>query len=148
MNGRRKLKKIDQSGFTLIELLVVLTILALLAALVGPTLVDRLKPAKQSVARAEIENFSSALDSFYVDASRYPSSGEGLHALWEKPDGAKNWKGPYLKKEVPNDPWGNPYVYRSPGLHGNYDLISYGADGKEGGEGENVDIQNWESNKK
>ena len=132
----------------MIELLVVLVILALLAGLVGPTLVEKLKPAKKTVAAAQIEEFSSALDGFYVDAGRYPTQDEGLQALRERPTGAKKWNGPYLKKEIPLDPWGNPYIYRIPGQHGSYDLISYGADGKEGGEGENADVTSWESNKK
>jgi general secretion pathway protein G len=140
--------RLNDSGFTLIELLIVLVILSLLAALVGPALVERLKPAKRTVAQTQIEEFAAALDNFYVDTGRYPTSAEGLPALREKPEGSKNWKGPYLKKDLPNDPWGNPYIYRCPGLHGSYDLISYGADGKEGGEGENADVNSWESNKK
>ena len=134
-----------RKAFTLVELLVVLAILSLLAALVGPTLVERLKPAKQTAARTQIEEFTSALDQFYVDANRYPSTGESLNALWEKPEGAKNWKGPYLKKEVPDDPWNNPYHYVSPGKKAAFEIVSLGADGKEGGEGENSDVRSWES---
>jgi general secretion pathway protein G len=136
--------KRGERGFTLIELLIVLVILSLLAALVGPTLVERLKPAKRTAARAQIEEFSSALDNFYVDVGRYPTTEEGLAALVDKPESVKVWKGPYLKKSVPNDPWGNAYIYRSPGQKSGYDIISYGADGKEGGEGENADVNSWE----
>jgi general secretion pathway protein G len=93
-------------GFTLVELLLVLVIVGLLAALVGPTIYQRIKPAKQSAARAQIENFATALDSFYVDVGRYPTSAEGLGVLRAKPEGSDKWSGPYLKKEVPNDPWG------------------------------------------
>lgn len=134
-------------GFTLMELLLVLVIIGLLAALVGPTLYQRIKPAKQSAAHAQIQNFATALDGFYIDVGRYPSSQEGLQALRNKPEAAEKWKGPYLKKEVPLDPWGNPYVYRSPGRSGGYEISSYGEDGREGGEGENADVQSWESAK-
>ena len=137
--------KPGQDGFTLIELLIVLVILGLLAALVGPTLVEHLKPAKRTVAAAQIEEFSAALDNFYMDMGRYPSAEEGMQALMEKPPGAKNWKGPYLKKEIPSDPWGNPFVYRFPGQHGPYDILSCGPDGKEGVEG---NVTSWESEKK
>ena len=156
MNGKRTKKRknsrrfgpFNEAGFTLIELLVVLVILALLAGLVGPTLVEKLKPAKRTVAAAQIEEFTSAIDSFYMDTGRYPANAEGLQALRERPQGLAKWNGPYLKKEIPLDPWGSPYVYRLPGQHGSYDLLSYGADGKEGGEGENADVTSWESNKK
>lgn len=134
-------------GFTLMELLLVLVIIGLLAALVGPTLYQRIKPAKQAVARAQIDHFSTALDGFFLDMSRYPSPQEGLKALRDKPEDAGKWKGPYLKKEIPNDPWGNPYVYRIPGRSGGYEITSYGEDGREGGEGDNADINSWESNK-
>lgn len=144
-SGRRL--RLSQKGFTLIELLIVLVILSLLAALVGPALVERLKPAKRTVAQSQIEEFMSALDSFYIDVGRYPTTDEGLQALREKPAGARNWKGPYLKKELPNDPWGNAYVYRSPGHNGGFEILSYGADGKEGGEGENADVTSWEGAK-
>jgi general secretion pathway protein G len=138
----------DERGFTLVELLVVLVILGLLAALVGPTLVEHLKPAKGTAAAAQIDEFMSALDSYYIDAGRYPSGEEGFQALREKPVSAKAWKGPYLKKEIPLDPWGNPYLYRSPGRNGGYEILSFGADGKEGGEGENADVTSWSGGKK
>lgn len=140
-------KKNRNRGFTLMELLLVLVIIGLLAALVGPTLYQRIKPARQAVARAQIDHFSTALDGFFLDMSRYPSTQEGLKALRDKPEEAGKWKGPYLKKEIPNDPWGNPYVYRTPGRSGGYEIASYGEDGREGGEGDNADINSWESNK-
>lgn len=134
-------------GFTLMELLIVLVIIGLLAALVGPTLYQRIKPAKESAARAQIENFSTALDSFYIDTGRYPTTQEGLKALRNKPEGSEKWNGPYLKKELPADPWGSQYVYRAPGRSGGYEIMSYGADGREGGEGEDQDINSWETGK-
>jgi general secretion pathway protein G len=134
-------------GFTLIELLVVLVIIGLLAALVGPTLYQRIKPARESAARAQIENFSTALDGYMVDVGRYPSTQDGLKALRTKPEGAAKWNGPYLKKEIPLDPWGQAYVYRAPGRNGGYEIVSYGADGREGGDGDNADITSWETAK-
>lgn len=135
------------TGFTLMELLIVLVIIGLLAALVGPTVYQRIKPAKQSAARAQIENFMTGLDNFYIDVNRYPTAQEGLKILRIKPDGTDRWKGPYLKKEIPEDPWGNAYIYRSPGRNDGYEIISYGADGREGGEGDNQDINSWETAK-
>ena len=134
------------SGFTMMELLIVLVIIGLLAALVGPALYKRIAPAKESVARAQIENFMTALDGYFIDTGRFPTVQQGLQALRAKPEGEPKWKGPYLKKEVPNDPWGNPFIYRAPGRNGGYEIISYGADGREGGEGENRDINSWETN--
>jgi general secretion pathway protein G len=136
-----------QRGFTLIELLVVLVIIGLLAALVGPSLYQRISPAKESAARAQIENFATALDGFLVDIGRYPSTQEGLNALRAKPESLDKWKGPYLKKEIPLDPWGQAYVYRAPGRSGGYEIVSYGADGREGGDGENADIASWQTAK-
>jgi len=134
-------------GFTLTELLVVLVIIGLLAALVGPVLYQRINPAKESVARAQIENFMSALDSYYIDVGKFPTQQQGLTALRNRQEGEPKWNGPYLKKDIPADPWGNPYIYRTPGRNGGYEVTSYGADGKEGGEGENADINSWESKK-
>lgn len=134
-------------GFTLMELLLVLVILGLLAAIAGPTLYQRIKPAKEAAARAQIENFATALDGFLLDVGRYPTTQESLKALREKPQGVDQWNGPYLKKAVPNDPWGNAYVFRSPGRNGGYEILSYGADGKEGGEGENADVKSWDIGK-
>lgn len=123
----------------------VLVIIGLLASLVGPTLYQRIKPAKQTAASAQIESFTTALDSFYIDVGRYPTNQEGLQALRARPSSTEKWNGPYLKKEIPVDPWNNPYVYRTPGRNGGYEIVSYGADGREGGEGENADITSWEN---
>lgn len=141
------MRRQKSSGFTLMELLLVLVILGLLAALVGPTLYQRIKPAKQSAARAQVENFMTALDGFFIDVGRYPSTQEGLKALRTKPEGTEKWVGPYLKKDIPADPWGNAYIYRAPGRNGGYEIISFGADGRDGGEGENQDINSWETPK-
>ncbi len=131
-------------GFTLIELLVVLAILALLAGLVGSQVIGYLGRAKSDTARLQVEQLSQSLDLFMIDAGRYPTTEEGLEALVKAPKNVNNWHGPYLKKGVvPKDPWSRDYVYRSPGEHGAYDLYSLGADGSEGGDGENADITNW-----
>ncbi len=135
--------KNGEKGFTFFEILVVITIIGLLAALVGPRLWGKISGAKQSTAKAQIELFGTALDAFRLDVGRYPTTEEGLKALREKPSGMENWRGPYLPKEIPLDPWKRSYVYRSPGEHGDYDIISYGADGVEGGEGENEDVVSW-----
>lgn len=126
------------------ELLVVLVIIGLLAALVGPTLYKRIKPAKQSAARAQIQNFMTALDSYFIDVGDYPSTQQALQALREDP-GVSGWAGPYLQQIVPTDPWGNPYFYKSPGRSGGFEIVSYGADGAESGEGDDRDITSWES---
>lgn len=140
-------KRYRMRGFTLMELLVVLVIIGLLAALVGPTLYHRIKPAKRAAAKAQIANFMTALDSYFVDVGSYPTAQQGLQALRTKPEGVSNWQGPYLKKEVPKDPWGHPYIYRSPGRNGGYEIVSYGADGRQGGEGADADINSWDNNK-
>jgi general secretion pathway protein G len=130
-------------GFTLIELLVVMVIIGLLAALVAPRLFPKLGKGKQAAAKAQIELLNQALDQYRLDIGSYPSSQEGLNALMTNP-GQEKWEGPYLKKTVPVDPWGNPYNYQFPGTHGEYDLFSYGRDNKPGGEGEDKDINSWE----
>ncbi len=133
----------DQRGFTLIELLVVVIILGLLAALVGPRFFGRVGQSKQAAARVQIELLGAALDQFKLDTGRYPTSQEGLQALQVNPGNVTGWEGPYLKKDIPRDPWGNPYQYKSPGDHGDYDLWSHGSDGAPGGDGEAADITSW-----
>jgi general secretion pathway protein G len=130
-------------GFTLIEILIVVIIIGLLASLVGPKLFSKLSGAKQKSAKAQIELFGTALDALRLDVGRYPTTEEGLKSLREKPSGMEGWQGPYLPKEIPSDSWGKPYVYKCPGEHGEYDLVSFGLDGVEGGEGENQDIVSW-----
>lgn len=137
-----------ERGFTLIELMIVIIIIGLLAGLVGPRLFGKLTQAKQKAAKAQIELFGTALDAFRLDVGRYPTTDEGLKALREKPSGLDAWKGPYLPKEIPMDPWGKPYLYKSPGEHGEYDLLTYGLDGVEGGEGENQDVVSWKDTAK
>jgi len=132
------------SGFTLIELLVVMIILGLLASVVAPKFFGKLGGSKQKITKAQIELFGSALDEFRLDNGRYPSTEEGLLALRDKPEDLENWAGPYLPKAIPKDAWGHEYVYSSPGEHYDYDLISYGRDGEQGGEDEDSDIVSWE----
>ncbi|HON00956.1 MAG TPA: type II secretion system major pseudopilin GspG [Acidobacteriota bacterium] len=133
----------NDHGFTLIELIVVLVILGLLATVVGPQVMERLSRGKSEIAKLQIDQLEGALGLFRFDVGRYPTTAEGLAALLENP-GLDNWAGPYLDKStLPKDPWGREYQYRSPGLHGDFDLFSLGADGVEGGEGENADITSW-----
>lgn len=132
------------SGFTLMELLIVLVILGLLAAFVAPSLYQRVKPAKETMARGQIQSFMTALDNYFIDIQSYPSTMQGLQALRKSPQNTPKWQGPYLNKEIPLDPWGNPYIYRSPGRNGGYEIVSLGMDGIEGGEGDNSDIKSWE----
>jgi general secretion pathway protein G len=129
-------------GFTLVELLVVMVILGLLAALVVPAYLGRERKARSQAAKTQIELLGTALDTFRLDIGRYPSSQEGLNALRGAP-GIPGWDGPYLKKDVPLDPWGRAYVYNAPGEHGEYDLYSYGADGAPGGDGDARDVTSW-----
>jgi general secretion pathway protein G len=135
-----------QAGITLIEMLVVVTIIALFAALVLPRMWGTTKRAKQTAARTQINGFMTALGTYKLDTGTFPTTEMGLKALREKPEGVNNWEGPYLGKDVPKDPWGNEYVYKFPGDHGDEpDIISYGADGQPGGEDENADIFSWTS---
>jgi general secretion pathway protein G len=131
-------------GFTLIELLVVLVILGLLAGIVGPQVMKYIGGAKSDTAQLQIADIGAALDMFYLENGRYPTSNEGLQALTTAPAGLDNWNGPYLKKKAPVDPWGNPYTYVMPGQNAPYDLYSLGADNAAGGEKDNKDINNWE----
>jgi len=131
-------------GFTLIELLVVLVILGLLAGLVGPRVLKYLGGAKSDTAQLQIAEFGAGLDLFHLEVGRYPTTEEGLVALSNEPTGVDNWNGPYLKKkDVPDDPWGNTYRYRSPGENGDYDLYSLGRDDADGGEDEDADVVSW-----
>jgi len=129
-----------EQGFTLLELLVVIVIIGLLAGYVAPRYFSQVGRSEIQVARAQIESLEKALDQYRLDMRRYPSTEEGLQALIAKPGDAQAWSGPYLKKAVPPDPWGRPYVYRTPGQKNEFELISYGRDGKPGGTGEDADI--------
>ncbi|OGA14386.1 MAG: type II secretion system protein GspG [Betaproteobacteria bacterium RIFCSPLOWO2_02_FULL_63_19] len=143
MNHRAKQRA---HAFTLIELLIVMAIIGLLAALVGPRLFQHLGSSKVKAVAAQIELIGTGLDAYRLDLGRYPSTEQGLAALWQKPenpDQAAKWRGPYLKKPVEKDAWGGAWVYKSPGDHGEYELSSLGADGREGGSGEDADIHSW-----
>ncbi|MFG1302084.1 type II secretion system major pseudopilin GspG [Xanthobacter sp. V3C-3] len=141
---RRRNRRRAQAGYTLVELLVVITIIGLIVALVGPRVLNYLGDSKVKTARIQIQGFSSALDLFYLDTGRYPSTAEGLNALVQRTAGAGTWNGPYLKGgTLPLDPWGKAYIYRAPGEHGPYDIVSRGSDGQEGGTGTAADITSW-----
>lgn len=141
---RRRRPQEFSAGFTLIELLIVMIILGLLAALVAPKMFQKVGSSKQKAAKAQIALLGTALDAYRLDVGRYPTTEEGLEALRRNP-GHAGWDGPYLPKDVPPDPWGKGYLYRSPGERGDYDLASLGADGQEGGEGENADVTSWDN---
>ena len=137
-----------RSGFTLIEILVVIVVIAVLAGMVAPNVFKHVGEAKSVTARSQIEMLGAALDAYRLDIGRYPTTSQGLAALWQAPTGAGQtvgWRGPYLRKDVPLDPWGRPYIYKNPGEQnpGGYDLASLGADGQPGGEGEASDVVSW-----
>ena len=138
----------QRKAFTLIELLVVIIVLGLLAALVGPRILGRVSEAKTATAKTQIELLGTALDNYRLDTGSYPTTEQGLDALQKAPTREPvplNWRGPYVKRDVPNDPWGRPYVYKAPGEHNptSYDLSTLGRDGQPGGEGEDTDVMNW-----
>ncbi|MGB5491160.1 MAG: type II secretion system major pseudopilin GspG [Woeseiaceae bacterium] len=130
-------------GFTLLELLVVMVIIGLLAGLVVPRYFSQVGKSQTKVAAAQIDALDKALVQFRLDVDRFPTTEEGLVALNEAPADAPGWAGPYLKKAVPTDPWGKPFVYKEPGEHSDFDLMTLGKDGRPGGEKENMDITNW-----
>jgi general secretion pathway protein G len=146
-DGRGRVRA--RSGFTLIEILVVIAVLSVLAALVAPNVFRHLGTAKDAAARSQMEMFAAALDAYRLDTGRYPTTAQGLDALVREPTAEprpRNWRGPYLRKDIPFDPWGNPYIFVSPGEFNpqGFDLLSLGGDGLPGGEGENADILSWE----
>jgi general secretion pathway protein G len=139
--AKRRKPDEGEQGFTLVEMLVVITIIGLIMGLIGPRVLNYLSESKVKTARIQLQSFASALDLFYLDAGRYPSTAEGLTALVRQTPGVAAWTGPYLKGgSVPTDPWNHPYVYRAPGEHGPYDIVSYGSDGQEGGSGVAADL--------
>jgi len=130
-------------GFTLLELLVVMVIIGLLVSYVGPRYFSQVGKSEVKTARAQIDALEKALDQYRLETGHYPSTEQGLAALVTQPTNEPRWGGPYLRKSVPPDPWGNPYVYKQPGDHGDFDLLSYGNDGQPGGSAEAADIVNW-----
>jgi len=147
LRASNKQRRRRRAGFTLIEILVVIVVIAILATLVAPNIFQHVGAAKSATAKSQIEMLGAALDAYRLDNGKYPTTEQGLGALWEKPtiDPPVNWRAPYLRKPVPEDPWGRPYVYIFPGQVNTqgYDLVSYGQDGKPGGEGEDADILSW-----
>lgn len=139
MSARRATAK--SAGFTLLELLVVIVIIGLLAGYVAPRYFSQVGKSEIQVTKAQIEALEKALDQFRLDTKRYPSAEEGLEVLVARPANMPGWSGPYLKKAVPNDPWGRPYVYRVPGEKHEFEIVSYGRDGKAGGSGDDADIR-------
>lgn len=144
LTGARRKRAVQPArGFTLLELLVVLVILGLLVGVVAPRFFGQVGKSEVKIAAAQIKSLEDALDQYRLDVGRYPTTEQGLAALNTQPAGVTRWRGPYLKKAVPDDPWGNPYQYRSPGEHGEVDLFSFGRDGQPGGTGDAADIANW-----
>lgn len=136
--------RFEQRGFTLLELLVVIVIIGLLAAFVAPKYFGQIGRSKTQVAKAQIDAFEKGLDQFRIDTGRYPTTEQGLVALFVQPNSVANWHGAYLKKGIPPDPWERAYVYRSPGTDGReYEILSLGGDGEQGGAGEDADITSW-----
>ncbi len=142
-NYQKRFQPRRQGGFTLMELLVVLAILGLLMSLVGPQVLNQLGGAKTKTTAIQIKDMEQALEMYKLDVGRFPTSEQGLKALVDKPNDVKGWNGPYLKSNVPQDPWGYDYHYKYPGERGELDIYSYGQDGASGGDGENSDVGNW-----
>lgn len=140
---RAAMRVMHQRGFTLLELLVVMVIIGLLASYVGPRYFAQVGKSEVKTTKAQLDALGKALDQYRLDTGRYPSTEQGLAALAAAPTNEARWDGPYLKKSVPDDPWGNPYVYKQPGDHSDYDLLSYGNDGQPGGSGQAADIVSW-----
>jgi len=140
-------KNYSDEGWTFMETIIVIAIVLILTSVVGFTGIQYLDRARAATARSQIDSFSLALESYYIDCGRYPTEEQGLQALWQKPviePVSPNWSGPYVYRRIPSDPWGNPYDYRIPGPDGlPYGIRSFGADGREGGEGKNADITSW-----
>jgi general secretion pathway protein G len=144
MGSRKKVRLGSSEGYTLLELLVVLAIIALLVGFVAPKMMGYLGRAKADAAKVQLHNVSTAIELYRLDAGAYPTEAEGLRALLEKPGAADHWNGPYLTRaDGILDPWGQPFIYKQPGQHGDYDLMSYGADKKPGGEGDDADVTSW-----
>lgn len=142
--NRVKMRK-NQKGFTLIEIIIVVIILSLIAALVGPRLFKKVEKSKQQLTKTQIVMIENSIKMFKLDTGRYPTTEEGLKVLIANASGIANWDGPYLEKGVPKDPWGKDYLYTYPGKNYTFEIVSLGADGLVGGEGENKDINNWET---
>lgn len=143
MNNNSRIKITLNNGFTLLELLVVMVIIGLLVSFVAPRYFSQVGKSEIKTTQAQIQSFGKALDQYRLDIGNYPTTEQGLSALVQKPTNESKWSGPYLSKAIPNDPWDQPYVYKSPGEHGEYDLLSLGKDKQPGGSGEAADITNW-----
>jgi general secretion pathway protein G len=144
MNNQRR----NDDGWTIMETLIAAAIVLILSTMVGYKVIRNIPQSRIAAAKSQIDSFMVALESYYLDCGGYPSEDQGLEVLWKKPEGdaGSKWAGPYLVKKVPHDPWDHPYVYRVPGENSfPYALVSYGADGKEGGEGDDADITSWEN---
>jgi general secretion pathway protein G len=139
------MKKRNEEGWTFMETIIVIAIILILSSTVGYVAVRNIPKSRIAAARSQIDSFAAALESYYIDCGKYPGEDAGLEALWQRPDGIDGWAGPYLTRKLPDDPWGNPYIYRLGGEEGfPYTVMSYGEDGTEGGEGNNADIKSWE----
>jgi general secretion pathway protein G len=143
---RRNNRKNPRAGVTLIEMLVVVTIIALFAALVAPRFLGKTDQARRVQAKTQVNNFMTAIGMYKLDTGMFPTTEQGLNALRLKPEGVNQWNGPYLPQDIPNDPWGHPYLYRYPGEHGDEpDIVCLGQDGAPGGDGLAADIVSWKS---